>query len=61
MTFGTTYVLLPSVYVLCTVHVNCIFHLNPSIYTVAPGLTHPQTEMSTRSISWGVMAAGVQG
>ena len=31
-----------------------IFHLhNPSGRTMAQGYTHPLTEMSTRSISWG--------
>jgi len=36
-----------------------IFHLyNPSGRTMALGLTQPLTEMSTRSISWGVKAAG---
>ena len=31
---------------------------NPSGRTMALGLTHPITEMSTRNISWGVKAAG---
>ena len=36
-----------------------IFHWhNPSGRTMALGLTQPLTEMSTRNISWGVMAAG---
>ena len=36
-----------------------IFHLhNPSSPTVALGLTQPLTEMGTRNISLGVMAAG---
>jgi hypothetical protein len=36
-----------------------IFHLhNPSSRTMALGLTHPLTEMSTRNNSWGVKAAG---
>ena len=35
-----------------------IFHShNPSSCTVALGLTRPLAEMSTRNISWGVMAA----
>jgi hypothetical protein len=36
-----------------------IFHWrNPSDRTMALGSTQPKTEMSTRSISWGVKAAG---
>jgi hypothetical protein len=36
-----------------------IFHWhNPSDRTMALGSTQPLTEMSTRSISWGVKAAG---
>ena len=36
-----------------------IFHgHNPSGCTMALGLTHPLTKMSTRNISWGVKAAG---
>jgi len=36
-----------------------IFHWhNPSDRTMALGLTQPLIEMSTRSISWGVKAAG---
>jgi hypothetical protein len=36
-----------------------IFHLHKSFYrTMALGSTQPLTEMSTRSISWGVNAAG---
>jgi hypothetical protein len=36
-----------------------IFHShNPSDRTMALGSTRPLTEMSTRSISWGVKAAG---
>ena len=36
-----------------------IFHLhNPSTCTMALGLAHPLTEMSTRHIYWGVKAAG---
>ena len=36
-----------------------IFHChNPSGRSMAPGLTQPLTEMSTRNISWGVKAAG---
>jgi hypothetical protein len=36
-----------------------IFHQHiPSSCTLALGLTQPQTEMVTRSISWGVEAAG---
>jgi hypothetical protein len=36
-----------------------IFHLhNPFGRTMALGSTQPLTEMSTRSISWGVKAAG---
>ena len=36
-----------------------IFHsLNPSGRTMALGSTQPQTEMSTRNISWGMKAAG---
>jgi hypothetical protein len=36
-----------------------IFHRhNPSIHTVALGLTQPPTEMSTRNISLGLKAAG---
>jgi len=31
---------------------------NPSDRTMALGSTHPLTEMSTRTISWGVKAAG---
>jgi len=31
---------------------------NPSGRTVAVGLIQPVTEMSTRSVSWGVKAAG---
>jgi hypothetical protein len=46
-------ILLPSVYILFTVHVNCIFHLNPSSHNVALRLTHSLTEMSTKDISWG--------
>ena len=39
-----------------------IFHWhNPSGSTIALGLTHPLTEMSTRNISWGVKAAGAYG
>ena len=34
---------------------------NLSGHTVALGSTQPLTEMSTRNISWGVKAAGVQG
>jgi hypothetical protein len=29
--------------------------------TMALGLTHPLTEMSTRNLSWGVKAAGASG
>jgi len=36
-----------------------VFHWhNPSDRTMALGSTQPLTEMSTRSISWGVKAAG---
>jgi hypothetical protein len=36
-----------------------IFHWhNPSDRTMALGSTQPLTEMSTRSISWGIKAAG---
>jgi hypothetical protein len=36
-----------------------IFHWhNPSGRTIALGSTQPLTEMSTRSISWGVKTAG---
>jgi hypothetical protein len=35
--------------------------INPSDLTMALGSTQPLTEMSTRRISWGVNAAGVQG
>ena len=36
-----------------------IFHWhNPSVRTMALGLTQPLTEMSTRNISWGVKMAG---
>jgi hypothetical protein len=36
-----------------------LFHRhNPSDRTMALGSTQPLTEMSTRSISWGVKAAG---
>ena len=39
-----------------------IFHWhNPSCHTMAVGSTQPLTEMSTRSISWGVKAAGAYG
>ena len=34
---------------------------NPSDCTMALGSTQPLTEMSTRSISWGVKVAGAQG
>jgi len=34
------------------------FFENPSCLTVASGVTQPLTEMSSRSISWGVQAAG---
>jgi hypothetical protein len=38
------------------------FHLrNPYGCTMAQGLTQPLTEMSTRSISWEVKAAGAYG
>jgi len=37
-----------------------IFHLhNPSSRTMVLWLTQPLTEMSTRSIAWGVKVAGV--
>ena len=32
--------------------------INPSDRTMALGSTQPLTEMSTRSVSWGVKAAG---
>jgi hypothetical protein len=32
--------------------------VNPSGRTMALGSTQPQTELSTRNISWGVKAAG---
>jgi len=39
--------------------VNGIFHgHNPSSRTMALGLTQPLTEMSSRNISWGLIAAG---
>jgi hypothetical protein len=39
-----------------------IFHWhNPSDSTMALGLTHSLTEMSTRNVSWGVKAAGAYG
>ena len=37
---------------------NSQWGLNPPGCTMALGLTQPLTEMSTRSISWGVKAAG---
>ena len=42
-----------------TTDVTGIFHWhNPSDRTMALGSTQPLTEMSTRSIFWGVKAAG---
>jgi len=36
-----------------------IFHLHiPSYHTMVLGSTQPLTEMSTRSISWGIKVAG---
>jgi len=36
-----------------------IFHChNPSVHTMALGLTHLLTALSTRHISWGVKVAG---
>jgi hypothetical protein len=34
---------------------------NPSVRTLALGLTQPLTEMGTRNISWGIKADGALG
>jgi hypothetical protein len=38
--------------------IRIFYRHNPSDRTMALGSTQPLTEMSTRSISWGVKAAG---
>ena len=38
-----------------------IFHWHPSGCTMALGSTQPLTDMSTRNVSWGIKAAGVEG